>query len=1445
MKEAVLRLIAMASDRVFGAQLSSQFDLTLLFEHAILTVLPATLLIVASPFYLFHYLKSPAYVSGGGRLSWAKLAATGALLGVEVASLTLWATLPAYRSVASLAASLLGCIAAICIIAIVNFEHRRSLQSSALLSLYLGLTILLDIVKVRSYLLRSGLQVVGGITVAIATIKFVVLVLEEIPKRKYIKDTALRTSMSKEGASGFWNRSLFLWLNSTLLLGFRRVLQVDHLGHLGVDFASENLSAKFEPNWRKYRNSSHPLITASFHTLFWSFLSVVIPRLLHTAFLFSQPFLLQGVVNFLGEEHPSPSVRNGLIGATILVYAGLAMTKAGYNHMNYRLITRLRGVLVAEILQKNLAISQLHAQESAAITLMSTDVEGLATGLPRFHEIWASLIEFCLGVYFLSTKVGAASFLVVFPGLIATVSGLIIGKQMSPARAKWNKLVEKRVSVTSRVLEQIKSIRISGLGPVIVDMLQELRESEMAHSRAFRVLYVILKSADIFCHALTPILIVTAALFWTKFTNGLEPDQMYTTLAFIALTLSPMHRLMVSYTLFASILGCFQRIEAYLLLDERRDERETISDLVLRNSNKGRETEKTRHSSDLSVMPLDKPSIELQLPQPPVVFVDVSVAVRSESDPVLKNVNFSISRSEIALVLGHTGSGKTTLLRAILGEVHVTHGLVYVEQRQIAYCDQSPWLRNITIRDNIVGDCQYDQDWYETVLSACLLSKDMEQLPNGDQTSAGNNGTNLSGGQRQRIALARAIYSRATLLVLDNVFSALDQSTADAIFHRLLAPEGLLKRYGSTVIMTTHTADYAKAADRIILVDDGGSVSCLTNGAGALQTQNRLRELIADKTQYAANDIDIPVEMMTAQAESDPMLDDRPHFRKQGDAGLYTYYLASTSKLNWTFWLVTLLLAAVTERLPDIYVRIWLDVARGNKLYLLGYVLIGVSNCLFSGLTLYAYYFRVVPDSSETLHHRLLDTVMRSSMSWLSSTSSASLLNLFSQDMSLVSQDLPLALYVFVYLGGLVLTDVGVISSGASYAAAFIPFAFGFFYLIQYFYLRTSRQMRHLDLDAKTPLYAHFTEISTGLLHIRSFGWHLQYLSQGLHFLDYSQKPFYYMFCIQRWLNLVLELSVLGVATFLVSIALCFRDTTTQNSLGLALLVLINFGQQLSDLIDVWIGVETSLGAIARIRHRTEQTPVEQDSDDFSVPPGCLKHGAIQLLDVTATYSTPDSLPKVALKNINLDIKAGQKMAVIGRTGSGKSSLILTLLNFLDYSGTIMIDGVNLSQIPRQHLRSLITVISQDFVELPGTMRHNLLPSARNKVIDQLHEVVIIEVLERVGMLGHIEARGGLDAPLADMGFSHGQKQLLAIARAALHKLEYDSNILFIDEATSSIDFETAEAMHMVLEDFFSGCTVISVSHRPEMLTRSDVVVEIDDGRVLSVSGAGDSYRHV
>lgn len=175
------------------------------------------------------------------------------LLGVEIASLGLWSRLPAVdvRSDASLAAFSLVCVGTLCIVAAVSLEHRHSFRSSALISLYLSLTALLDAVKARSFFLRPRLHAVGGLAAAAAAAKLALVLLQEVSKRTHIKDPALRRSLSKEATSGFWNRSLFLWLNSTFLLGFRTVLRIDDLGSLGDDFSADHLSARFEPVWAK------------------------------------------------------------------------------------------------------------------------------------------------------------------------------------------------------------------------------------------------------------------------------------------------------------------------------------------------------------------------------------------------------------------------------------------------------------------------------------------------------------------------------------------------------------------------------------------------------------------------------------------------------------------------------------------------------------------------------------------------------------------------------------------------------------------------------------------------------------------------------------------------------------------------------------------------------------------------------------------------------------------------------------------------------------------------------------------------------------------------------------------------------------------------------------------------------------------------------------------
>jgi ABC-type bacteriocin/lantibiotic exporter with double-glycine peptidase domain len=248
------------------------------------------------------------------------------------------------------------------------------------------------------------------------------------------------------------------------------------------------------------------------------------------------------------------------------------------------------------------------------------------------------------------------------------------------------------------------------------------------------------------CYQLTATIIMTAAILWATLSNGLVASETFTALAIVVITALAMARLMQYYPLFMSAVGCFQRIQLYLELDERQDGRRTMSDVVMPKS-QGSE----KDSSDGSQLHMEKSEAESPAYQSSIAFIDASIAPTAGTGPVLRSVNVSIPRSKLAVVLGRTGAGKSTLLRSIIGEATITEGSIYVEQCQIAYCDQNPWLRNVSVRDNIIGDSVQDANWYQTVVEACLLDEDIKQWHHGDQTMSGDAGSNLSGGQKQRI----------------------------------------------------------------------------------------------------------------------------------------------------------------------------------------------------------------------------------------------------------------------------------------------------------------------------------------------------------------------------------------------------------------------------------------------------------------------------------------------------------------------------------------------------------------------------------------------------------------------------------------------------------------------------------------------------------------------
>ena len=377
-------------------------------------------------------------------------------------------------------------------------------------------------------------------------------------------------------------------------------------------------------------------------------------------------------------------------------------------------------------------------------------------------------------------------------------------------------------------------------------------------------------------------------------------------------------------------------------------------------------------------------------------------------------------------------------------------------------------------------------------------------------------------------------------------------------------------------------------------------------------------------------------------------------------------------------------------------------------------------------------------------------------------------------------------------------------------------------YLIQKVYLRTSRQLRFLDLETKSPLYSHFLETLEGLSTIRALGWQERFMKVFISRLDASQRPYYLLYCIQRWLILILGLLIGAMAVTVVALAINLQSTTNGGLLGIALNGILNFNTSLQGLMQFWTQVETSLGAIARLKSFEAATLPEDKPEETLIPNADWPTtGSIEFHNVSASYNL--TIP--ALRDITLRISSGSGVGICGRTGSGKSSLFSALLRLLDLdSGSIKIDGIDLSTVPRELIRSRIIAIPQDPFILTGSVRLNLDPAST------VPDVSLIAALTKTRLWGIIEARGGLDAEMNLQPLSQGQQQLFCLARAMLRT---GSKILVLDEATSNVDAETDQLMQRVIREEFRECTVLTVAHRLNSIMESDQVAVMEGGRVV------------
>ncbi|PGH20053.1 hypothetical protein AJ80_03703 [Polytolypa hystricis UAMH7299] len=1425
------------------------FDFTILFEEAILAIpVTAALFLLAIPRAV--YLRQSAKKVDRGFLHIAKLVGFAVLAILQLVLLALWAQPSAERTRATLATLAISFVASLFSMWFSHLEHTRSIQPSTILNLYLLLATILDIPRARTLYYVESTQAIRILFTVTVVFRALLLIPECMYKASLLKEGY--KNQPTEITSGILGQSLFLWLNPLLIHGNRALLTHESFPTIDEKLSSTGVGDNgLRVTWEKLSNnrSKGSLLWAVLHYFKWPILEGAIPRFLQLGFVFAQPFLVDQTIHWIqGEDHDNTKKEGyGLIAAFAFVYIGIAVCTALAQHKVYRVISMIRASLIDMIYEKTTVMLANDIAESAPLTLMSADIERIAQGLRYIHDFWACVVEIPIALFLLWNQLSIASLAPIGVALLCMFLAGIISTLAVPRQKMWLEAIEKRVDSTANVLGAMKGVKITGLTDKIFDIIQGMRIDEVRRSEKFRRLLILVVGVAYSNVSISPFISFMAYALIARVRG--EPEGLTTAQAFTALTLftllnTPIGTLVEAATGLATAFGSIERINRFLLGESRQDDRsddsfscDSRSSLIEKESQIDKLPQITL-SNDISenttlASEKDHPRTER------LAFVahNRTAGWDEKKSTVVEDLSFEIYPGTLTLVVGPVGCGKSTFVNALLGEAPMYSGSLRVRPTTIAYCGQTPWLVNSTIQRNILGESVYDMDWYNKVVRACALDQDIKIMPQGDQTILGTQGAVLSGGQKQRLTLARAIYSQVDTIILDDSFSGLDPTTEEFIFHALFDADGMLRRSNTTVIMTTNSLHRLPFADHIIAL----------NHAGQIAEQGTFQELNAKESGYirslsienqdefqfegskekAKPDAAIQQQLPLSNPETDLPIEDDD--RRTGDMTVYWYYTKMIGVFRGVLFVLFVIAYVFFLAFPSIWVQRWTAESEVLPHYRLGYWL-GVYGCLaalavvFIVLSCWHLMANLVSHSAKNMHKRLLKTVLDAPMSFFFTTDTGITTNRFSQDLQLIDMELPLAMLNTVLAFTTCIAQLILICISAKYVAAVLPVCIVVFYFVQRYYLRTSRQLRFMDIEAKSPLFSSFIETLAGLATIRSYKWESAYRMRNSERINYSQKPFYLLFCIQRWLELVIGLMVAGLAVVLVGVAVATKGTLGAGFIGVALLNVVTFSENLQGLITHWTNLETSIGAVSRIRQFTNMIQSEHKADEKSLPPdNWPAKGTIEFRNVVASYK-PESDP--VLNDISFTIVGGKKYGICGRTGSGKSSLIATLFRLIELgSGSITIDGFDITTLPRETLRSRLICIPQEPFLLYGcSVRLNLDPSG-----DFVHDDILIDALKKVQIWDIVEGAGGLDANITAETFSQGQKQLVCFARAMVRK---SGNVLILDEATSSIDTQTDKIMQTLIRSEFANHTVIAIAHRLDTILDFDEVVVLDQGRV-------------
>ena len=1042
------------------------------------------------------------------------------------------------------------------------------------------------------------------------------------------------------------------------------------------------------------------------------------------------------------------------------------------------------------------------------LNLMRNDVYEVAQ---RFWE-FQSLITKPLNVVFSATLVvnflGWPSMVAVGAMILAQAINAVLVRILIHYEKKRRAATDSKLQIITQFVEAIRHLRWYGWQDAWLDRVFTQRQKELNLRIVTGVWNVAIITVNALALDLTPVIAFAAYTIIAK--KNLTIDIAFPALTLFDLLTSSLRDLPGLITVVFNAFVAVGRIEDFMAEPDK---------------------------DDVSTAALIGDSLALD---------HASFSWPGTSMPVLMDISLSFPPG-LSVICGEVAAGKSALLQALLGELDMLDGQLIKPSEAVGYCTQSPWLQSMSIRENILFSSPYEDKRYREVIDACALTPDLAELKAGDLSFIGENGIGLSGGQRARVALARAVYSSTNILLLDDPLSALDQQTAEAIVQKLFTGP-LLK--GRIVVLVTHRTDLVLGVAEQVIEIDQGRASVVDHDAAAGTNLKRMASVQSqDEGERQA------LEKRNAAAVPDKFIEDEHRAHGGVQASVYWEYVKA-GDLRWWFLLVLVLTAYRLFAVGGAwFLKAWGEAYSTQSSmpysahaqpglsplpglfdglprpdvniipWLIGFAIFGLGRSLTYDVS-QGIILVIIYTAGKRMFIDIMDKVSHATFRFYDVTPVGRLMNRMTGDISVIDGGVS---QQFQSIAWLLLSWGSSIIVIASVTPTFLIFSIilsAAFVLIFRRFLPTSQSLRRLEMVSLTPLMSNFGALLNGLTTVRAFHAQSRFQDRVVKVVDTFQKMDHFYWSLQAWLMYRFD-SLSALSTFLLTMLALITNTSP----GLTAFVLVAAQKYVGAthaLCKQYGQLQMEFVSVERI---VELLHLDQEPRGNIRPPAWWPSfsGDLVFDNVTIKYA-PHLDP--ALSKVSFTVKGGSKTAVIGRTGSGKSTLALAMLaTIVPDVGQVLIDNVDLAAVDKQTLRTRVTFLAQDPVLFPGSLRQNLDPLVEHT--DAACEAVLVRVCERQGFAldTHVETGG--------QNLSQGQRQLIGLARAVLRR----SAIIILDEATASIDTETAIQIQQVLHEEMKQSTVITIAHRLEAVRNADYCIVLGKGKIIEEGPAEDMLR--